>query len=279
MVRVNASHNLQRPLLNYTLSPKLSLTCLPSSSPIKTSQHKLLVFDQATKKSTTKTDQISFHVNSSFSSSPIKKISHSAQARHQYNKLGKFEIDPCDFECTQIDYYESQNEPQSKLLFKAVKFSQEKSYSVDESVSSFLNRFNQDGVLDLGLDEVSYGADKTSTSYSNLSPMPRKSALKYHISYFSNKLESIIEIPSSEDVGVDDLKNQIVNSLRKALVLSQTGSRKYKVVILTPRPGASWFERKLQASPLQFRSDSQYIIVTGKKNFAPKVKNCLKSFL
>lgn len=278
MVRVNVSDNLQRPLLDYQSNSKISLKCLPSSSPIRNSHQRLLVFDQATKKSTVERDRISLQVNSSFSSSPIKKISHSVHARKKNNNLGKSEIDPCDFKCTQSDYFEPENELRSNLLLKSVNFIQKKSYTVDESVSSFLNRFNQDGVLDLGLDEVSYGAENNSTFNSNISPTSHKSALKYHISYFSNKLETIIEIPSSEDIDIDALKIQLVNSLRKALVLSQTGSRKYKVVILTPRPGASWFERKLQAYPLQFRNDFQYIIVTGKKSFAPKLKSCLKSF-
>lgn len=275
MVKVNASHHIRKPLIVGTKVPKTSITNLPSSSPLKSFRNKLLLCSEATKRVVNENEQISIHLNSSFSSSPIKKLPPPTNPFRGSNKYEETEHDSCDLDLSQLNSCNPQKSTQS-INFDCKSRFQQRSYIIDESVSTFLNRFNNDGVLDLGLEEISYGGDSHPLS-PQVASASKNPAIKYHISYYHNKMETIIEISSCEQHKVFNLKKRILSELHQALVLSQKGARKYKVVILTPRPGASWFERKLQSYPMQFHGDLQYIIVNVRKSFAQKVKDCLKT--
>lgn len=275
MVKINTTSFITRPLPD---NCKLSIPCnitLPSSSPLRSCQKKLLVLDQATKKCMIDNNQhINININSSYSSSPIKKII----IKKNDKKVNFKELDSysCDF--SQINCYENQNSTttNNNLLKVARNKLQDESYAIDENLSTFLNRFNNDGILDLGLDEISYGNNPSP----NISYSKRNSKAKviFEIICCNDHIETIIEIPNFEQI--NQAKDNLVSILKEQLIDSQKGSRKYKVVILTPRRGASWLERKLQNSKiLTFDHDNQYVIVKTRKNFVQQIRNCLSQFM
>lgn len=268
MVKINTTSFITRPLPD---NCKLSIPCninLPSSSPLRSCGNKILILDQATKKCIVDSQYINININSSYSSSPIKKINvKKNDKKTNFNELDNYS---CDF--SQINCYENQNSKKinENLLEVVGNRLNNKSYAIDENLSIILNRFNNDGILDLGLDEISYGNNPSP----NISYNKTNLKIIFEIIYFNDHIESIIEIPYSEQI--KQIKANLVSILKKNLIDSQKGSRKFKVVILTPRRGASWLERKLQNSNhLTFNYNNQYIIVKTKRNFAQQIKNCL----
>lgn len=272
MVKINTTSFITRPLPdNYKLTIPCNVT-LPSSSPLRSYQKKLLVLDQATKKFIIDNQHINININSSYSSSPIKRII----IKKNDKKVNFKELDSysCDF--SQINCYENQNSTttDSNLLKIVRNKLQGGSYEIDENLSNFLNRFNNDGILDLGLDEISY----RNNSSPNISYNETNFKVIFEILHFNDHIETLIEIPYSEQM--NQMKDNLVSFLREHLIDSQKGSRKYKVVILTPRSGASWLERKLENSEiLKFDNNNQYIIIKSKKNFAQQIRNCLSQFM
>lgn len=259
-----------------SLLPKITSFTLPSSSPLRSVGPRLLVINKATKKSEIEKTQIDIKINTSYSSSPSSNNSPIINKnKKKFLKNLELEDYSCDF--SQIKCYDEQIvNPINNILQNSNKVDVlNKKYDIDESVSIFLNKFYNDGIFDLQLEEVSYGADfhNYNENYDQF-----KTRIQYQITYFKNYLEAIIEIPSFESK--DCLKNEIVLKLKNMLLNSQTGPRKYKVIILTPRLGASWLERKLKYSRIiKFNNDYQYILVKVKKSFEQNVRDCLSEFM
>ncbi|GMM48798.1 hypothetical protein DAPK24_053960 [Pichia kluyveri] len=186
---------------------------------------------------------------SSSSSSPVKKI-----------LINKFNI-TIDNSIQEDDITEEGN-----IVDKL----KDKSFHNDFKLSKFLDNFNQNGIYDLGLDDISY------------SKLSETSFVKFNITYqffYINKIvEILIIIPNTSNTNVKDL---LLNYLKNKLILSNTNNRKSKIVILTPRPQASWFKRKLfnlKITNIKI-DDNQYILLKVWKNYAQIVKQYLDEIL
>lgn len=283
MVKINATSHINRPIIIPPISSENVnnvRNILPSSSPLRYSQPKLLATEKATRLEYNFDEKISVNVNSSFFSSPSKKI---ILPKGKTTQLNPPETDGYSCEFSQIESFKNNQGIPSKQekLLTAIKendnISKDLSYTIDESVSTFLKRFNNDGVLELGLEEVSYSVPTNSST-------PRKKnksnnfGIELQINYSKFNIEAIIGIPPIKDA--NNLKEQILSELKFKLIASQNGPRKYKVVILTPRTGASWLERKLEASSsLHFHYNYQYIVIKTKKSFAQSIRDCLQDYL
>ena len=123
---------------------------------------------------------------------------------------------------------------------------------------------------DLGLDDISYG---------KLSETPfAKFNITYQFFYINKIVEILIIIPNTSNTNIKDL---LLNYLKNKLILSNTNNCKSKIVILTPRPQASWFKRKLfnlKITNIKI-DDNQYILLKVWKNYAQIVKQYLDEIL
>lgn len=197
-----------------------------------------------------------------YSSSPIKK----------YDDIRNITDDSCSYDFSQIESYKTK-QPEKKssieLLLQNNKMTEEKKYcfDVNEKVTNLFKKIENNRTIDLNLQDISFG---TAGYYS-----PKKltsKRLNSKFLYNSLFVESIIEIQELEH----NTKQSIVSQLTDKLINSQTGKRKYKVIILTPRTNASWFQRKLKTFNIKIHnSNSEFIIVKVKKSFTKFLKDCI----
>lgn len=186
----------------------------------------------------------------SSSSSPVKKI-----------LINKFNI-TIDNSIQEDEIIEEEGNIVDKL--------KDKSFHNDFKLSKFLDNFNQNGIYDLGLDDISYGK-LSETPFANFN-------ITYKFFYINKIVEILIIIPNTSITNVKDL---LLNYLNDKLILSNTNNRKSKIVILTPRPQASWFKRKLFNLKIKniIIDDNQYILLKVWKNYAQIVKQYLDEIL
>lgn len=143
-----------------------------------------------------------------------------------------------------------------------------------------INKFNitiqeddiieEEGNIVNKLDNISYGKLSETTF--------AKFNITYQFFYINKIVEILIIIPNTSNTNIKDL---LLNYLKNKLILSNTNNCKSKIVILTPRPQASWFKRKLfnlKITNIKI-DDNQYILLKVWKNYAQIVKQYLDEIL
>ena len=165
----------------------------------------------------------------------------------------------------------SSSSPVKKILINKFNITiQEDDITEEGNIVDKLKDKSFHGIYDLGLDDI---------SYSKLSETPfAKFNITYQFFYINKIVEILIIIPNTSNTNIKDL---LLNYLKNKLILSNTNNRKSKIVILTPRPQASWFKRKLfnlKITNIKI-DDNQYILLKVWKNYAQIVKQYLDEII
>lgn len=230
----------------------------------------LLDFPRATTKiveeETTSINSKKISSSITFSSSPVKK----------YNDIRNITDDSCSYDFSQIESYKTKK-PEIKtsieLLLQDNNVNNKKTYfsDVNEKVTNLFKKLETNRIIDLNLHDISFGtAEYHSKESVNKRLVPKQ--FTFRILYNKSSVESIIEVENL----ANNKKQTLVNQLKEKLINSQTGKRKHKVIILTPRINASWFQRKLKTSNIKVKNNSsEFIIVKVKKSCIRFLKDCI----
>lgn len=193
------------------------------------------------------------------SSSPVKKV--------LLNFDHKTVDDSCSYDFSQIECYK-ETKPKS-----TVRTLDTKRYDVDNSLTRFLKRHDE-GILSWNIEDVSFDFSKVKTTASK--NRKASSNIEFQIMYYKTHIEAIIVFPKEGSIVS---KSKMVGYLHEKLIASQTGPRKYKVLILTPRSEAAWFQRKLWNANIKTCNKYDYILIKTKRSFAKFVKQYITELL
>lgn len=195
------------------------------------------------------------------SSSPIKRLSKKS--------------DPCNLENT--EHYDLSGiqcvfDSEKCKNFISKEFTE--LCTVDKKVDGYLQKLTNEGVCDLGLEDVSYGIKSSPIKYSL---MNETTGVKVVYFYTSLQTEAVIGIPKSNSSKTT--REHLVAQISEVMINSQTGKVKVKVVILTPRNDASWLQRKISTAMFPAKSGYDYIIVRIRKSFTKTLKACISELI
>lgn len=142
--------------------------------------------------------------------------------------------------------------------------------TVDKAIDGYLEKLSNDGVCDLGLEDVSYGIKSSPIRY-----LPVNETIGIKVAYFytPTQTEAVIGIPKSESSITT--RNILVTKIKEVWIQFQKGKLKIKVIILTPRNDASWLQRKISSVTFPNKSEYDYIVVRVRKSYTSNLKACL----
>lgn len=162
--------------------------------------------------------------------------------------------------------------PSSSPYRKRFRVSPPRVYRVDHELNVFLRKYHEEGVVSLGLQDVSFRSSCRGEQDEN---EYNQSELRAKILYYDTHVEALIEIPKTLNVK----RSILILQLRHKLNDKQGGQRRCKVTTFTPRSEAAWFRRKLAEAKLPLYDSYKYIIVKTRKSLVGPLKESLDELL